>query len=79
MTSQFEGYIGPTQDQEIPTKFLVHKRQIDFGQSSTANKFCLYKMNIERCEPHTEAATGRCSLKIAVPKFSKHKKRLLII
>ena len=27
----------------------------------------------------TETATERCSLKIAVPQFSKYKKRLLII
>ena len=36
ITSQFEGYLGAIQDQEIPTKFLVHKRQIDSGQSPTA-------------------------------------------
>ena len=34
---QFEGYLGAIQDQEIPTKFLVHKRQTDSGPSPTAN------------------------------------------
>ena len=40
ITSQFEGYLGAIQDQEIPTKFLVHKRQIDSGQSPTTNNKC---------------------------------------
>ena len=48
ITSQFEGYLGAIQDHEIPTNFLVHKRQIDSGQSSTANNKChLCKINIE--------------------------------
>ena len=48
ITSQFEGYLGAIQDQEIPTKFLVHKRQIDSGQSPTTNNKCrLCKINIE--------------------------------
>ena len=34
-------------------------------------------MDIERCEPYAEAATERCSLKRAVPKFSKYKEKLL--
>ena len=37
ITSQFEGYLGAIHDQEIPTKFLVHKKQIDSGQSPTTN------------------------------------------
>ena len=37
ITLQFEGYLGAIQDQEIPAKFLVHKRQIDSGQLPTAN------------------------------------------
>ena len=48
ITSQFKGYLGAIQDQEIPKKFLVHKRQIDSGQSPTTNnKFCLCKIDIE--------------------------------
>ena len=48
ITSQFEGCLGVIQDQEIPTKFLVHKRQINSGQSQTTNnKCCLCKINIE--------------------------------
>ena len=79
ITSHFEGYLGGIQDQEIPTKFPAHKRQIDFGQSPAANnEFRLCKMNIERCEPHAKAATERYSLKIAVPKFFKYKERFLI-
>ena len=46
--SQFEDYLGAVQDQEIATTFLVHKRQIDSGQSPTANnKCCLCKLSIE--------------------------------
>ena len=26
ITSKFKGYLGEIQDEEIPTKFLVHKR-----------------------------------------------------
>ena len=40
ITLQFEGYRGAIQDQEIPKKFLVHKRQIDSGQSPTTNNKC---------------------------------------
>ena len=48
ITSQFEGYLGAIQDHEIPTNFLVHKRQIDSGQSPIANNKChLCKINIE--------------------------------
>ena len=42
ITSQFEGYLGAIQDQEIPTNFLVHKRQIDSGQSPTTNNNAAY-------------------------------------
>ena len=45
ITSQFEGCLGVIQDQEIPTKFLVHKRQIN--SQTTNNKCCLCKINIE--------------------------------
>ena len=37
ITLQFEGYLRAIQDQEIPAKFLVYKRQIDSGQLPTAN------------------------------------------
>ena len=48
ITSQFKGYLGTIQDQQIPTKFLVHKRQIDSVQSPTTNNKCrLCKINIE--------------------------------
>ena len=30
-------------------------------------------------QTHTETATERCSLEIAIPKFSKYKERLLMI
>ena len=29
MTSHFEGYLAAIWDQEIPTKYLKHKRQIN--------------------------------------------------
>ena len=48
ITSQFESYLGAIQDQEILATFLVHKRQVDSGQSPvTNNKCCLCKINIE--------------------------------
>ena len=37
MTSHFEGYLAAIGDQEIPTKFLKHKKQIDAGITPSAN------------------------------------------
>ena len=37
ITSQFEGYLGAIHEQEIPTKFLVHKRELDSRQAPTSN------------------------------------------
>ena len=48
ITSQFEGHLEAIQDQEIPTKFLGHKRQLDSGQSPTTNKKCrLCKISLQ--------------------------------
>ena len=48
ITSPFRGYLGTIQDQEMPTKYFVHKRQTDSGQSPTANNKCrLCKISIE--------------------------------
>jgi hypothetical protein len=48
MTSQFEGYITAIHDQEIPTKYLKHKRQVDAGLIPTTNNKCrLCKTTIE--------------------------------
>ena len=47
ITSQLKAYLGAIQGQEIPTQFLVHKRQTESGQSPTAdNKCCICKINI---------------------------------
>ena len=43
MTSHFEGYLGATQDQEITTKYLKRKRQIDGQQLTMNNKRRLCK------------------------------------
>ena len=49
ITTQFEGYLEAIQDQEMPVKFLVRKRQTDSGQSPTTNNKCrLCKINIEK-------------------------------
>ena len=37
MTSQFEGYLALIQDQEIPTKYLINKRQKEAGKETTCN------------------------------------------
>ena len=48
MTSHFEGYLGAIQDQEIATKYLKRKRQIDSGQQPTMNNKChLCKSSVE--------------------------------
>ena len=48
MTSHFEGYLGAIQNQEIATKYLKRKHQIDSGQQPTMNnKCCLCKSSVE--------------------------------
>ena len=40
MTSQFEGYLSSIYDQEIPTKWLINKRQKDAGKETTCSTKC---------------------------------------
>ena len=40
MTSQFEGYLASKHDQEIPTKYLINKRQKEAGKEVTCNTKC---------------------------------------
>ena len=40
MTSQFEGYLASIHDQEIPTKYLINKRQKEAGKEATYNTKC---------------------------------------
>ena len=48
ITSHFEGYLAAIRDQEIPIKFLKHKRQIDAGIAPSGhNKFRLCKTGVE--------------------------------
>ena len=48
MTSHFEGYLATIQDQEIPTKFLKHKMQIDADITPEGNNKCRFcKSNVE--------------------------------
>ena len=48
MASDFEGYLAAVRDQEIPIKFLKHKRQIDAGITPSGNNKCrLCKSNVE--------------------------------
>ena len=43
-----EGYLAAGRDQEIPTKFMKHKRQIDAAITPSGNKKCrLCKSNVE--------------------------------
>ena len=47
-TSHFVGYLDAIIDQEIPTMYLQHKRQVDQGQEPTIGKNCrLCRTNIE--------------------------------
>ena len=48
VSSHFEEYLNAIHDQEIPTKFLIHKRQCDSGQESICNTKCrLCENNVE--------------------------------
>ena len=40
MTSQFEGYLASIHDQEIPTKYLINKRQKEAGKEATCDTKC---------------------------------------
>ena len=40
MASQFEGYLASIHDQEIPTKYLINKRQKKPGEETTSNIKC---------------------------------------
>ena len=40
MTSQVEGYLVSIHDQEIPTKYLINKRQKEAGKETTCNTKC---------------------------------------
>ena len=48
MTSHFESYHAAIRDHEIPTKFPIHKMQIDAGITPSGNSKCrLCKSNVE--------------------------------
>ena len=48
MTSHFEGYLSAIHDQEIPTKFLINKRDKDSNIAPRYNnKYCLCKVHVE--------------------------------
>ena len=40
ITSHFVGYLDAIIDQEVPTRYLQHKRQVDQGLESTVDKNC---------------------------------------
>ena len=40
ITSQFEGYLASLHDQEIPTKYLINKRQKEAGKEVTQYRRC---------------------------------------
>ena len=42
LTSHFEDYIAATQDQEIPTKYLLNKRARDAGKEPPCNNKVIY-------------------------------------
>ena len=67
ITSQFEGYLGVIQDQEMPIKLLVYKRQIKSGQLPTANDKCrLYKISIEDVN-HITSSCSKMSTRYYLP------------
>ena len=39
-SSHFAGYLNAIMDQEIPTRYLQHKRQVDHGIEPTTDKYC---------------------------------------
>ena len=48
LASHFEGYIAATQEQEIPTKYLINKRARDTGKKPPCDNKCrLCKTNVE--------------------------------
>ena len=67
ITSQFEGYLGAIQDQEIQTKLPFPKRQIDYGKIPTGNnKCCLGKVDIEDVN-HVISSCPEMSIRYYIP------------
>ena len=67
MTSHFEGYLAAIRDQEIPTKFLKHKRQIDAGVTPEGNNKCrLCKSNVEDVN-HIISSSNQMSARYYLP------------
>ena len=40
ITSDLEGYMGTTAEQELPTKYIWNKLDHDFGKTPTCNNKC---------------------------------------
>ena len=67
MTSHFEGFLAAIRDQEIPTKFLKHKRQIGAGITPEGNNKCrLCKSNVEDVN-HIISSCNQMSAKYYLP------------
>ena len=67
MTSHFEGYLGAIQDQEIATKNLKRKRQIDSSQQPTMNNKCrLCKSSVENVN-HVISSSPKMSVRYYLP------------
>ena len=68
MTSHFEGYLAAIRDQEIPTKFLKHQRQIDAGITPSGNNKCrLCRSNVEAVN-HIISSCNQISARYYLPR-----------
>ena len=66
-TSHFEGYLAAIRDQEVPTKFLKHTRQIDAGIAPLGNNKCrLCKSNVEDVN-HVISSCNQISVRYYLP------------
>ena len=67
ITSHFEGYVHAIQEQEIPTKYLMHKRLVSSGMTPTFNNKCrLCKSHVEDIS-HIIAGCPKMSSRFYLP------------
>ena len=67
MTSQFEGYLSAISDQELPTKYLLNKRDKDAGKTPTYDTKCRLCKHATEDIPHIISSCPQVSSRYYLP------------
>lgn len=67
MTLQFKFYLVPKHDQEIPTKYLIDKRQQNIGKETTCNSKCRLGKHITQVVNHIISSCPDVSIMYYLP------------